>query len=266
MKVSAVKLAYFSPTGTTKKILEGIGQGIGIETIEHLGMTLPDAATKPVDNFTDELVLIGAPVYAGRLPDDAVKRFKRFKAKNTPAAIVVVYGNREYEDALLELTNLSKDLGFIPMAGGAFIGEHSYSTEDMPIADGRPDAKDIEKATAFGAAIKEKMMSFQTIDEAPPLSVPGNYPYKEGMPAFPVSPKSLEDLCTTCGTCSDVCPMAAITVSDKVETNVDLCIRCCACVKECPTNARIFDNPMIKDVAKWLNENYSLRKEPEIFV
>ena len=266
MKVSSVKLIYFSPTGTTKKILEGIATGIGIENIEHVGMTLPDATIKPLENFTDELVVIGAPVYAGRLPDDAVKRFKRFSAQNTPAVIVVVYGNREYEDALLELTNLSKDLGFIPVSAGAFIGEHSYSTQDVPIANGRPDTKDIEKATEFGAAIMRKISEIQALDDISPLNIPGNFPYKERTPFPSISPNTLEDICTTCGTCADICPKAAITVNEKVETDTNLCIRCCACVRECPENARVMDDLRIKSVAKWLNENCSLRKEPEVFI
>ncbi len=266
MKVSSVKLVYFSPTGTTKKILEGIAKGVGIENTEHMGMTLPDAITKPFDNFTDELVVIGAPVYAGRLPADAVKRFKRFGAQNTPAVIVVVYGNREYEDALLELTNLSKDLGFIPISGAAFIGEHSYSTEDLPIASNRPDTKDIKTAAAFGEAIIKKITSLQTLEDVSPLNIPGKFPYQDGMPSLPGAPKTLEDVCTTCGTCADVCPVGAITMDAEVVCDENLCIKCCACVKECPTDARIMDNPFIKDVAKWLNENYSQRKEPETFI
>ncbi len=266
MEVSTVKLVYFSPTGTTRKILEGIAKGTGIETIEHLNMTLPDADSKSVNSFTDELVVIGAPVYAGRLPDDAVKRFKQFKAKNTPAVVVVLYGNREYEDALLELQDLSKEIGFIPISGGAFIGEHSYSTEELPIASSRPDEKDIETAVTFGKAIMQKVSDIKTLENVSALNIPGNTPYKDGMPSLSGSPITLEDPCTTCGICADVCPKAAVTVNDKVETDEALCIFCCACVKECPTQARIMDISFIKDVAKWLHDNFSERKEPETFI
>jgi len=178
----------------------------------------------------------------------------------------VVYGNREYDDALLELTNLSKELGFVPISGGAFIGEHSYATEELPIANNRPDKEDNEKAHAFGAAVMKKLTDLQTLDDLSPLNVPGNFPYKEGAKSFPMFPETREDLCTSCGTCAEVCPMGAITVGTGVETNVDLCIKCCACVKECTTGARVMDNKVIKEVAKWLNENYSQRKEPEIFI
>jgi ferredoxin len=265
MNVSSVKLVYFSPTGTTRKVLEGIAEGTGIGDISHVDMTLSDAVPESIDVSNDSLVVIGAPVYAGRLPEDAVKRLRVLKAENTPAVVIVLYGNREYEDALLELANLSKDLGFIPVSGAAFIGEHSYATEALPIANGRPDEKDVAQAISFGADTLKKIEGINTIDDISPLEVPGNFPYKEGMPPVSASPSTLEDLCTTCGTCAEVCPKAAITVNDIVETDPDLCIRCNACVKACPTEARIMDIPRIKQVAKWLNENYSQRKEPEVF-
>ncbi len=265
MRFSSVKLAYFSPTGTTKKILEGIAQGIGIEPIEHVNMTPADTATKAEDHFTDELVVIGAPVHSGRLPADAVERFKRLQGKGTAAVLVVVYGNREYEDALLELTNLSKEMGFIPISGAAFIGEHSFSTEELPIATGRPDKADMEKATEFGMAVKQKTSELRSLDEAVVLSPPGNFPYRDGMPSVPGSPKTLEDLCTTCGTCAEVCPKGAITVNTSVSTDESLCIMCCACVKECPTHARIMDIPFIQKIAQRLNKEFSSRKEPQLF-
>lgn len=265
MNFESLKLVYFSPTGTTKRILEAVAQGVGIEPIEHVCMTWSDASTKQIENFTDDPVLIGAPVHAGRLPADAVERFKRLRGRNTPAVLVVVYGNRAYEDALLELSRLSKELGFIPISAAAFIGEHSFSTTEVPIALGRPDDQDIEKATAFGRAIKQRMADLASLDAVKPLEVPGNFPYRDGMPAVAGAPMTREDLCTTCGTCAEVCPKAAITVNTVVETNAELCIVCCACVKACPDNARIMDIPQIKKSAAWLNEKFSDRKEPEMF-
>lgn len=266
MNVSNVKLIYFSPTGTTKKILAGIAEGIGADTVEDMSLTLPADNTEPTDPLTDTLAVIGAPVYGGRLPQAAVSRLKRLNARNTPAILVVVYGNREFEDALLELTNLSTELGFIPVCGAAFIGEHSFATKELPIAEGRPDNEDIKQATAFGKAVKEKLSALDSLDNLSALKVPGNMPYKDSMAPNPAIPAWVSDNCTMCGVCVDVCPTGAVTMNASVETDADLCIKCCACIKECPADARVMENPFITNITKWLYENCSRRKEPEIFL
>lgn len=266
MEVKQVNLISFSPTGTTQKILESIARGIAAEDVAHINLTLPEDAQRPVPPFSDELVIIGAPVYGGRLPVDAVKRFKRLQASNTLAVLVVVYGNREFEDALLELKNLAIALGFNPVAGGAFIGEHSFATADLPIANGRPDSRDVQKAMDFGAQIKAKVTALPSPDVLMDLSVAGVYPYEaEGARSMTVSPATTEDTCTVCGTCAGVCPTAAISINGRVATDIALCIRCCACVKNCPTGARVWEDSMMKKITHWLNENCRTRKEPQIF-
>jgi ferredoxin len=265
MEVKHVKLIYFSPTGTTKKVLESMAKGITVEDVEHINLTLPEGAQQKIPPFTDELVIIGAPVYGGRLPVDAINRFRQLKASKTLAILIVVYGNREFEDALLELKNLAIELGFNPVAGGAFIGEHSYATKDVPIANGRPDSLDVQKAMDFGAKIKDKVIALQSPDAQMDLEIPGRFPYEGGARSMAVSPVTKEDICTVCGTCASVCPTAAISINESVATKIELCIRCCACIKNCPTGARVWQDTRMKDIAKWLNENCSNRKEPQIF-
>ena len=265
MQINKVKLVYFSPTGTTRKVLDSVAKGVAVEDVEHIDLTLPQRARNTISPFSDEIVIIGAPVYGGRLPVDAIKRFKQIKAAGTLAVLVVVYGNREFEDALLELKNLAIDLGFIPVAGGAFIGEHSFATKDLPIANGRPDGRDAQKAIDFGAKIKAKVIALQTPDSQTDLNIPGRFPYEGGARAMVVSPVTKEDACTVCGTCAEVCPTAAISVNGSVDTKVELCIRCSACIKNCPTGARVWEDSMMKTIAKWLNENCSARKEPQVF-
>jgi ferredoxin len=265
MEVKQVKLIYFSPTGTTKKVLESIAKGITNEVVEHINLTLPDNSQKTIPPFSDELVIIGAPVYGGRLPVDAINRFKQIKANNTLAILIVVYGNREFEDALLELKNLAIDLGFNPVAGGAFIGEHSFATKDVPIANGRPDSLDIQKAMDFGTKVKDKITALQSPDAQIGLEIPGRFPYEGGPRSMAASPVTKGDTCTVCGTCAGVCPTAAISINEHVETKIDLCIRCCACVKNCPTGARVWEDSMMKTITNWLRENCSTRKEPQIF-
>lgn len=266
MDIKTVRLVYFSATGTTQKVLESIAKGVESDTIEHHNLTLPGDTPETIPAASNELVMIGAPVYGGRLPEEAVKRLRRLKADKTPAVLIVLYGNREFEDALLELKNLSVERGCIPVAGGAFIGEHSFSTAHRPIAEGRPDNRDVEKAVAFGKSIKQKISNAAALDDLPELKVPGAYPYEaKGARPMEAAPVTDTEKCTVCGTCAEVCPTAAISVADAVTTEIPLCIRCCACIRACPEDARRFENEMMEKISTWLYENYSVRKEPELF-
>ncbi len=265
MEIKKVRLVYFSPTGTSQKVLESIAKGIRVQDVAHVNLTLPQKAEHAIAPLEDELVILGAPVYGGRLPVDAIPRFKVLKANNTPAVVVVLYGNREFEDALLELKDLAVELGFNPVAGGAFIGEHSFATADLPIANGRPDSQDVQKAMEFGSRIKDKVAALQSLDAPIDLKIPGRFPYEGGARAMSVAPKTKEDACTLCGICAEVCPTAAISIDASVATQVEQCIRCCACIKSCPEDARYWDDEMMKKIATWLNENCSARKEPQLF-
>ena len=266
MEVKQLKLIYFSPTGTTQKVLASIAAGANAEDVEHINLTLPESAKQTIPSFSNELAIIGAPVYGGRLPADVINRFKHLKARSTPAVLIVVYGNRDFEDALLELKNLAIELGFYPVAGGAFIGEHSFSTKDVPIANGRPDSLDVQKAMDFGAKIIDKVTALQSPDAQVDFEIPGRFPYEaDGARSMAVSPVTKEDPCTVCGTCASVCPNAAISIKESVATKIELCIRCCACIKNCPTGARVWADSMMNTIANWLHENCSTRKEPQIF-
>lgn len=266
MEIKQVKLVYFSPTGTTQKVLESIAKGIAVEDIRHINLTLPEGADQAIPSFSDELVIIGAPVYGGRLPAEAVNRFKQLKADNTPAVLIVMYGNREYEDALLELKNLAIKLGFNPVAGAAFIGEHSFASQDVPIANGRPDDMDLQIATNFGGKIKNKVIAMKSADDRMDLKVSGRFPYiAHGARPMAASPVTKEDICTLCGTCADVCPTAAISVNGNVATEIKQCIHCCACIKSCPTGARVIPDGMWKNMADLLSKYFSYPKEPRFF-
>jgi ferredoxin len=265
MKVNTLNLVYFSPTQTTKKVLAGIAQGIQPDAITHLNLTPPQIKTRELAPVDASLAIIGAPVYGGRIPVDATERLRQVKGNGVPAVVVVVYGNRAYEDALLELKDIAVECGFVPIAGAAFIGEHSFSTDAMPIAQNRPDEDDLDKARAFGQQIREKMLALSP-DAAPPLTVPGNSPYKPWKHTPGPVPTTHADLCTLCGDCADACPTSAITIGSDVVTDPNACILCCACTRACPTEARVMEDPRVVSTTRWLDENFSVRKEPEVFV
>ena len=264
MNITSTGLIFFSPTHTTKKVVEGIAQGLHASTAQYYDLTLPGAVAQTHQEVTQDLAIIGSPVYAGRLPAVMLSRFRQIKGNGRPAAIVVVYGNRAYEDALIELRDVALEIGFRPIAAGSFIGRHSYSTPDTPIAEGRPDADDMLTAHNFGKAIRETLMpGFGSQNGL--LQVPGHIPYKEIRMLSDIAPSVSQALCSRCRKCVLVCPTAAIDKEHPTDTARELCIRCCACVLACPSHARVLDDPRIKQAAEWLHANCSDREEPEIY-
>jgi ferredoxin/NAD(P)H-dependent FMN reductase len=267
--INAVNLAYFSPTHTTKRILQDIAGGLGIPTGAELDLTPPHAAAREVLATEGDLFILGAPVYAGRIPPVALSRLGCLKGKNTPAVVIAVYGNREYEDALLELKDFAEASGFQPIAGAAFIGEHSYATKQAPIAWNRPDAADLNLAAAFGRMIQHQIHMIEEPLSYSPLQVPGRRPYverKQPVPRVAAAPVTDDTLCTRCGTCAKACPVAAIVVDDAVINNEEACIRCSACIKQCPQSARSWRAESVLQTIERLRANYLKRREPELFL
>lgn len=276
----ATHLVFFSPTHTSAKIARAVGDGIGMGRRMETDLTLDESAD-PIE-ITNALTVIAAPVYGGRVAPVALKRLKRLKGNNAPAILIAVYGNRDYEDALIELRDTAVELGFTPLSAGAFIGEHSYSTTNMPIAAGRPDASDLQIAFQFGQDSLNKLIE-KTAVTSPELQaacklkslggklsillssffIKGTSPYKivqAGKPACPVCTEA----CFVCGECVEVCPTHAISISkdgSQIETDINRCIKCCACVKECPNEARVFHTLF----AAILHEKFNTRREPELF-
>jgi len=267
MQIRAVKSICFSPTGTTDKIIRAISEAIECDIKEMIDISLPDLRkNRVVSTSGEELIIIGIPVYAGRLPVIASKWIRTIKADRSPVVCVVLYGNREYDDALLELKELMEACGGITIAAAAFIGEHSFSSRETPIASSRPDSIDLRQATSFGLEIDTKLKALSDIEVTIPVTVPGNQPYKslKEMPSDIFV--TINDTCRQCGVCAESCPAGAISKTGSMMPAMDRCIICCACIKGCPEGARTMTAGPIRDVAIRLNKNCSDRKEPEIFI
>jgi len=259
-------LIYFSPTGTTRTILGQIAKGLGKNEFTTIDITNAEVRSRPAPKFGDGLVLMGAPVYAGRLPKEASDYFKTIQASGSAAILIVLYGNREFEDALLELKNIAVDSGFIPLAAAAFIGEHSFSSKDTPIAQNRPDAGDQHKAFLFGQDIANFLPRIKTASALSFVDVPGNLPYRDGLAMGPFSFIDVTDACDGCGICIPACPKDAIDETARYAPIEKECIFCCACIKACPPQARIMKESPLREKAVFLSETCSQRKEPRLFM
>lgn len=278
MQPKSIRPVVFSPTGTSRKSAEAVARGIArtggtpsaIPEIRTIDLTHTAAAeTLPAD----AVALFAVPVYGGHVPSLALKRMEGLRGSGTPAVLLVVYGNRAFEHAAAELAAFVSDRGFVPVAAGAFVGEHSYSTPQRPIAAGRPDEKDIAEAEAFGEATGRKLASqgIAAIDVArlkdvrTPLIPLLRFirfvlAYRRRQKKHPVVllPACDAQACVHCGRCAAQCPTGAIARGEEERTDPARCIRCCACVKGCPVGARHFETPF----SEALSRNFARRKPP----
>ena len=118
MKLDRVVTLTFSPNGTTRQVADAIAQGAGLPQRLDLDRTAFDSRWTGADLRPGDLAVIALPVYYGRLPKLMVEFFRYVKAEGIPAVLAVTYGNRAYDDALLELKNESLEHGFVPVAAG----------------------------------------------------------------------------------------------------------------------------------------------------
>jgi ferredoxin len=266
MDIQSLRLAFFSPTGTTKSIVQGIARGIDPPHVELLDITSPHARARPLQASGKELLVVGVPVYMGRVPALLSEWMGSIEAHGTPVVCVVVYGNRVFDDALLELKDVLTARGCIPIAGAAFIGEHSFSSPEIPIAEHRPDASDLNQAELFGRRVREKLGSISSLDRQMDLHVPGVVPYRGITKLWNVDFIEVGEDCSQCGLCADSCPMGAIDPVSGRQIDVVKCITCCACIKSCAQGARTKKSGPVLEAAKRLNRLYAARKEPEFFL
>ncbi len=265
MEITKVNTIFFSPTGTSKKVVEAIAEGArGTCPVEERDLTRP-GYEQNMTVAADELAVIGVPVYAGRVASLALERLQGLSGSDSPAILVVLYGNREFEDALIELRDILAEQAFSIVAACAFIGEHSFSSTVMPIGLGRPDDKDLATARTFGQQVMEQIMS-SSESVKKKLQVPGKVPYKERMKKLPFSPQVNLEECTQCELCISSCPAGAILLDGQITIKAELCIFCCACIKNCPEEAVSIGAPPVQEIRAWLHANFQERKEPELFV
>ena len=273
MEIHSIAAVYFSATGTTKTVLERMARrAADALQVPHrtVDFTLPESRNSHTVFQPDELVLFGVPVYAGRIPNVLLPFVKSgFSGQRTPTVPIVLYGNRNYDDALIELRDVLQDNGFCTIAAGAFIGEHSFS---RILAAGRPDAEDLCITDQLTDTVVERV---KTMAEPPeePIPVRGCSPIRPyytprdraGNPVniLKVKPKTSED-CVLCGTCAAVCPMGSIRPEAPAEV-AGICIKCGACVKSCPAGAKYYDDERYLYHQHELEEGFARRAQPECF-
>lgn len=241
----------FSPTGGTEKVAHMIGGHWSESTVK---IDLSDAKTDFTQCSIDQedQVLIAMPSFGGRAPAVAIERLKKIAGNGAKCTLVCVYGNRAYEDTLVEMEDAAKESGFQVVAAVAAVAEHSIMHQ---YAAGRPDASDKKQLEQFAERIAGKTKAA--------VSIPGNRPYKKAGGAGLV-PKAGKR-CTKCGLCAERCPVQAIDPA-SFRADAKKCIACMRCVKQCPEKARTVNGAMVSIAAMVIKKACSVRKENELYL
>ena len=97
---------YFSPSGTTKQVVDQIAGNFQEESEAYDLLNF----NSEKEFSSDDIAIVGMPVFAGRIPKSGRERLEKLKGDNTKAIAVVNYGNAHITDSLLELVEV-KDTG-----------------------------------------------------------------------------------------------------------------------------------------------------------
>lgn len=246
----------FSPTGGTEKVSNHIVNALEGETVA-VDLTDSGLGFRTVAMTKEDVALIAVPSYGGRVPVVAVERLGMMQGNGAQAVLVCVYGNRAYEDTLIELEDAAKGAGFRVIAAVSAIAEHSIVRQ---FAAGRPDARDAAQLAGFADQIQQKI----SVGDASEPAIPGNRPYKKAGGTGMV-PKATKE-CTACGACATACPVGAIDKDDPKWADKENCISCMRCVSVCPRGARKLNPVMLSAATKMLSKVCAERKECELFI
>ncbi len=253
LNYKTVNKIYFSPSGTTEKIVNEVAKNFNLNRKNYDLLSFNDEKC-----FKDELVIIGVPVFNGRIPKTACERLSKMKAKNTKAIVILNYGNMEYGDALLELCDLLKANNFEIVGVATTVSQNSLFSE---LGRNRPDETDLKKIDEFSKSMAEKLEK----NDIREIFVGGYKPYESyTTPDFSVVCD--DDLCVECLDCAYTCPEEAIPEEMPQMTKMKDCTRCSTCISVCPEGARSFSGPNFELERQSAINDFLDRKDCEFFM
>lgn len=269
--ISRIESLFFSATGNSRQVvntlLSSLSKALGCRVTASYDVTPMAARQREYCFESSTFVVVGCPVYAGRVPNKIMPFFQHnVKGNSTPVVVVLTYGNRAYDDALREMVGLLSAAGFVVVGAVTQPSQHAFSSR---VAQGRPDADDLERVAQYGKTLAERIgtgtvhPSFVASQEElvyyTPLTTQGTRAN-----ILKVKPETDRTLCDGCGVCAERCPMGSIDTREPWTVS-GICIKCHACVAGCPRHAKTFTDPEFLSHVAMIEANFGTRKDAEFF-
>ena len=115
---------YFSPTGGTKNVLDIFCSAwdcqkeyINLSDIPKLGFSIPFQE--------NDICIVSVPSFSGRVPQFIIPILQNLQGNKTKAILISTYGNRAFDDTLLELKDTMEQSGFLCYCAIAAVTRHS---------------------------------------------------------------------------------------------------------------------------------------------